>query len=129
MKTNKLGKNKKSSSSSTITMGQTRGTNKGPRKRSKSARKTSMIEVSYGPVNKNGVRKFVFVNPKEFGPHSLILDSEHKNEILSKLKRVQEQITLLGRKGKGKRSRGISIFDNVNVIDDSKTVAVEPTVV
>lgn len=125
MKMTKFGKSKKSSSSSTSTLRQDRGTNKRPRKGSTSARKTSMTGVGYGPVIKNGVRKYVCVNPTGFDPQSLILDSEHKYEILSKLKRIQEQITLRGRKGK--RSRGISAIDNIEVIDDTKTV--EPTIV
>ena len=57
MKMSKLSKNKKSSSSPTISTGLERATRIGARKLTKSARKTGMVGVSYGPANKNGIRE------------------------------------------------------------------------
>lgn len=126
MKMSKLSKNKKSSSSPKISKGHERGTRKVARKLSTSTRKTGMIEVSYGPANKNGIRKYIYIDPKGFDPELLTLDSEQSNEILSKIRRIQNLARSLGRKGK--RSKGISTFDNVKIIDAPKIVAEEPTI-
>ena len=126
MKMSKLSKNKKSSSSPTISTALERATRIGARKLTKSARKTGMVGVSYGPANKNGIRKYVYIDPKGFDPGSLNLDSEQSHVILSEIRRIQNMAGILGRKGK--RSKGISIFDNVKIIDAPKTVTEEPTI-
>lgn len=100
MKMPKLSKNKKSSSSSTISTSLERGTRKGARKFTKSARKTGMGGVSYGPANKNGIRDYLYIDSKGFDPGSLKLDSKQSHVILSEIKRIQNMAGKLGRKGK-----------------------------